>query len=183
MSHNTTYILVTLTCLCFSAVGCDRVRTTLQPVLLKVTDSASGEPKEGVEISLKYDYERAEPEPKPLAQETRQPPDPEFWYQHMKEFWDEFPWVSGVTGKDGVVKVGIRYTVLDDTIGSKPPSWRDEVSGVPYLVKVKAEQERQEFSLVMRPGESVRGKAFTVHVLEIRQPRYVKTGGCPNGDL
>ena len=169
MAQRHTSLIAVLACSCLLTAGCDPVRTTLQPVLLRVTNSISGEPVAGAQVAVKYDYDRAEP----LAQMTLQPA--ESWHQHMKEFWDEFPWSLGVTGRDGDTGVEIKYTVLDRTIGPEPPSWRDKVSGKPHLVKVEADQEHEEFSLVMRPGESARGQTFTVCVLEIRQPRYVKT--------
>lgn len=155
--------------------GCgDPVRTTLQPVLLKVSSSVSGEPVADAHVLLKYDYERA----RPMANEKSS----EVWHWHsMKEFWDRSPWASGVTDNRGQVSIGVRYTVLDRTWGAKPPPWRDEVSGRPFLIKLKTAKEEEEASLLMRPGTSVRGKTFYVEVLEIHQPYYVDTKTA--GDL
>jgi len=64
---------------CLFAVGChlgDPVRTTSQPVRLRVVDSASGKPVAYADVSLKYDFETAQP----LSKETRQPP--EEWHKH-----------------------------------------------------------------------------------------------------
>jgi len=162
-----------LTCWCLLTTGCDPVRTTLQPVFLRVTNTISGEPVADAQVSLKYVYER----PDPSAVAKYQPPDPELWHRETKEFWDQFPWCSGVTDEHGQADLAVKYTVLDRTIGPTPPSWRDEVTGRPYLIRLDKDRVHEEHSLVMRPGESARGKAFTVHVLEIRQPRYVKTPG------
>jgi len=42
------------------------------------------------------------------------------------------------------------------------------------MVKIKENQLQEEFSIVMQPGASVQGKSFTVSILEIQEPRYVK---------
>ncbi len=153
---------ILLCVLCGSlAAGCDPVRTTLQPVHLRITNSPSAQPVAGAQICLRYDYHRAVP----LSQQV--PSD--------REFWSQMPWYSGVTDNYGKADVGIKYTSLDRTIGPTPPSWTDWVSGKHYLVKVRQDQEHEEFSLVMRPGASGQGKLFTVHILEIHEPRYVKT--------
>jgi hypothetical protein len=35
----------------------------------------------------------------------------------------------------------------------------------------------EESSVLMKPGVSVKGKSFTVTVIQIQQPRYVETPG------
>ena len=113
-----------------------------------------------VQISLKWDFDH---------------------YVPITNKWNEWkratePCFFGRTNADGQADVGAKYTVLDSTWGPTPPSWRDRVTGQVYLVRVEKDKTLEEHSLIMRPGESVRGKAFTVHVVEIQRPRYVKTG-------
>jgi hypothetical protein len=129
---------------------------------LQVTNATSKEVLASVQVSLKYDLDKGT-----LIKKE---------WQNRRE-WDAWPGFLGVTDIHGQAVVDIRWTVLDWSLGSKPPSWRDWVIGQPYLVTVRKDQDCEEFGLVMRPGESARGQAFTVHVLEIRQPSYVKTPG------
>jgi hypothetical protein len=93
----------------------------------------------------------------------------------MRQFWDQFPWSYGLTDKNGEVNISFKYTNRDTSVGSKPPAWRDKVTEKPYVIKINQGQIHEEFSMIMRPGESVCGKTFKVLVLEIQQPRYVKT--------
>ena len=152
------------------ATGCDPVRTTWQTLRLRVTDPASGNPVAGAQVRLKLDFERAEP----LSQETLKPP--EQWHEERRKFWEQSPWSPGVTDKDGRAEIGIKRTALDRTWGSKPPASRDTITGKPYLVKVKTgEVPEEELSVIMKPGESVKGKSFTVTVIDIQEPRYVET--------
>jgi hypothetical protein len=142
-----------------SACGCDPVRTTLQHVRLQVTKSDSGQPVDGALVWLRYDFERGS-----------------LWSKDpsSRRYWEHMPWYCGVTDGQGKVKVGIEYTVLDRTIGPRPPAWRDEVTGQPYLMKVSGGQPQQEeFSLIVKPGVSVKGKSFEVSIREIDRPRYV----------
>jgi hypothetical protein len=143
------------------------MRTTQQLVLFQVNMSASGQPAGDTEVRMKYDYERAEP----LSRETRQPP--ELWHQHMRDFWDDFPWVSCTTDKDGKGRIAIQYTVLDRTVGSRPPPWRDEVTGKPYLLGISRDGEHDDLSVMMQRGCFVRGTLFEVRILDIEQPKYV----------
>jgi hypothetical protein len=140
------------------ACGCDPVRTTLQDVRLQVTKSDGGQPAAGALVWLRYDYDRGE---RFLKRDT--------------EYWKEVsPWHAGVTDKQGKVKVGIEYTVLDRTIWGKPPAWRDWVTGQPYVMRVRGDQPQEElFSLILRRGASAKGKSFNISVLEIEKPRYV----------
>jgi hypothetical protein len=94
----------------------------------------------------------------------------------MRETWEQQPWFRGVTDKDGKADVAVTYTELDRSKGAKPPAWRDRVTRKPFLVKVRAgELPEEELSVLMKPGESVKGKSFTVTVNEIQAPRYVET--------
>lgn len=152
------------------ATGCDPVRTTSQTLHLRVTDSASGNPVADAKLRVKYDFERADL----LLQETRNPP--EVWHAEGFEFWQRFPWSPGVTDKDGQAEIGVKYTVIDRTRGARPPASRDWITGKPYLLKLaKGESPEEELSVLMKPGESVKGKSFTVTVIDIQQPRYVET--------
>jgi len=142
------------------AGGCgDPVRTTVQPVLLKVTKTLSGEPMADVQVAVKYDYEHNVPtaEQRPEAERPT------------------YKWFSTKTNVSGQAELEIAWTMLDRTWGPTPPPWRDQVTEIAYLIRLKKDQLYEEYSLVMRSGESVRGEVFTVQVLEIRQPRYVKT--------
>jgi len=135
-----------------------------------VVDSASGKPVAYADVSLKYDFETAEP----LSKETRQPP--EEWHKHMREFWEQFPWFRSGTDKDGQAEIEVEYTGLDRSRGDKPPADGDEVTGQPYLVRVKQDQTpEEESSVLMKPGVPVKGKSFTVTVIDIQAPRYVET--------
>jgi len=64
--------------------------------------------------------------------------------------------------------------MLDDTLGSTPPSWRDQVTGATYLTSVEKDAIREEHSVIMRPGAFVRGEVFTVQVLQIQPPHYIR---------
>ncbi len=161
---------VSLIICCLCAVGCDPVRTTQQSVRLQVVDSTSDTPVAGVQLQLKYDFNRAEP----LSKETLEPR--EALHKGKREFWEAFPWSCGVSGRDGQVQISIEYTSLDRTSGCKPPASRDMISGKPYQVKVKAgEVPEEELSVVMKHGASVKTKFYTVTVLEIQEPQYVET--------
>jgi hypothetical protein len=150
--------------------GCDPVRTTSQTVGLRVVESASGNPVAGANVRLKYDFERAEP----VSRERLTPP--KDWHEERRKFWDQFPWSPGVTDKDGRAEIATRRTAIDRTWGSKPPASGDTITGVPYLVRVKAyDLPEEELSVLMKPGESVKGKSFALTVIEIQQPRYVET--------
>jgi hypothetical protein len=135
-----------------------------------VADSESGNPAAFVDVSLKVDFDTAFP----LSQETLQPP--KEWHQHKREFWKSQPWFHGATKKDGATEIEVESTALDRTRGDKPPPERDEVTGQPYLIKVRKDQKpEEELSVPMKPGQSVKGKLFTVTVIEVQQPRYIET--------
>lgn len=164
MAHNKACVLVVVIWWFVLSSGCgDPVRTTAQPVLLKVTDTISGNPTPDVEISLKYDFDHYVPQT-------------DEWNQ-----WERatYLWFSARTDTEGRATINVKWTMLDRTFGSIPPSWRDRVTGIAYVISLKKDQMYEEHSLIMGPGVSVRGETFTVHVLEIRPPRYVSTNGCP----
>jgi hypothetical protein len=175
-----------LLCAIFSlfAVGCplgDPVRTTSQAIRLRVVDSASGTPVSYADVFLKDDFDSAfrlsqeETSDWPFKEkETVQPPKEQRWY--YRRVWEREPWFRCATDKDGQAEIEVEYTELDRTQGSKPPAQRDYVTGRPYLVRVKKDQApEEESSVLMKPGESVKGKSFTVTVIEIHAPRYVES--------
>ena len=151
-----------------SAVGCDPVRTTSQPVRLRVVDSASGEPVIGAQVFLIFDEATA----RPLSKETELTP--EEWHKRMEAYRQ--PGFRGLTNKFGQANIDAQYTSLDRTSGSTPPSGKDFVTGQPYLIKVKADElPEEEMRVVIKAGASVEGKSFSVTVLDIKEPRYVET--------
>ena len=160
-----------------SLVGCDPVRTTSQLVGLQVVDSASGQPVVGAQVSLKYDFDTAEPASKKTFEAYSDETDvaPEVWHEHKRKVWEQRPWLRGVTNKDGEADFEVEYTEVDRSRGAKPPARRDRVTGRPFLVKVNAgEMPEEEMTVLMKPGESVKGKSFSVSVIDIQPPRYVK---------
>jgi hypothetical protein len=136
--------------------GCTPVRTTSQTVRLRVVDSASGKALAWAPISLKQDDRAPHPQ--------------------SGEVGSEDPWFRGVTNKDGLVEFEVRYTVEDRTTGSEPPPDSDFVTGYPFLVRVnEGRTPEEESSVLMNPGGSVKGKSFTISVIQIQAPRYVET--------
>lgn len=153
-----------------SVVGCDPVRTTSQVVRLQVVDAGAGQPVAGAQVSLAFDEAAA----RPLSKETELTP--QEWKKRIEAY--QRPGFQSFTNKQGQADIDAKFTSLDRTSGSKPPSGRDFVTGHPYLIKVKAgEVPEEEMSLVMTISASVKGKSFTVTVLDIQGPRYVKTKG------
>ena len=146
----------------FLVIGCDPVRKTLQPVRLQIANSTTEQSVVGAQVWMRYDYERNEP----LSEQEQRP--------SRREVWNQTPWDFGASDKQGQATVDIGYVVLDRTIGSKPPSWRDWVTEKAYLVLIRKDQVHEEFSLVIQPGVSLQGKFFTVSVIGIQEPRYVK---------
>lgn len=148
--------------------GCDPVRTTVQRVRLKVVDSSSGQLVVGAQVWLAFDEAAA----RPLCKETELTP--QEWKKRIEAY--QRPGFVGVTGKQGQTVIDAKFTSLDRTSASKPPSGKDFVTGQPYLVKVRAgEASEEQMNLLMKPGASVKGKSFTVVVLDIQHPRYVET--------
>lgn len=148
--------------------GCDPVKTTAQQVRLRLFDGSSRRPLAGTELLIKIDFEAAYQGNKEMVSEAEE------YRQHLREHWELQPWFPGVTNDAGEASILINYAVLDRTRGAKPPATRDWVTGQRYLVKVKPRELPEEtLSLLMKPGESTKGRAFTATVVEIREPRYV----------
>ena len=144
----------------FLLIGCDPVRTTSQPVLLKVQDAQTGKPITEVKVSMKYDYKSNVP-PEEQAENEKQIP--------------TYQWFSDLTDPNGIANVGIEWTMIDRTLGSNPPSWRDLVTGKYYQIELDKDQQQEEFSVRINPGETVKGQYFEVHILDIKKPKYIKT--------
>jgi hypothetical protein len=155
------YWIVIVACGCLVAAGCgDPVRTTLQPVSFKVTNTDSGGPAANAEVSLKWDSEDYAPRADERNSRQREADN----------------WFLGRSNEDGKAEVGIIWTVLDRTWGPTPPSWRDYATEVPYVVRLQKDQVCEVHRLILRPGAIARGKALTVCVVEIQPPRYIRTG-------
>lgn len=157
-------------CIMF-VLGCDPVRTTSQPVRLRVVDVHSGQPLPSVQVSLKEDFEKSRPLP---PQEWDMTPD-EWQEYRQRNYMDPQPWFSAVTGEQGEATIDVTYTSLDRTTGTKPPSWKDFVTGKPYLIKIQQRNQSSDevLSVVMKTGESVQGNSSTVTVMHIGEPHYV----------
>jgi hypothetical protein len=125
-------------------------------------------------VSLKDDFDRAYSLSQKELNGTNRKEEDE-WHRTKRNYWDRSPWFVGNTDDRGEAEIDAVYVEIDRTRGSKPPPRRDDVSGQPFLVKVKERQSpEQELSVVMKPGASVTGKSYTVTVIDIERPRYVK---------
>jgi hypothetical protein len=121
---------------------------------------------------MKDDFEKSEP-----VSEDLTPPgeSPESWHEHMLARWKRYPWFIATTDEHGQAEIAVKSGKIDRTTGTKPPLWRDEVTDKPFLVIVrKAQSPEEKMSVLMKRGESVKGKSYTVTVVDIREPRYVK---------
>jgi hypothetical protein len=143
------------------AEGCigDPVRTTAQAVHLHVATSATGDPVDNARVSLKWDYDGNVP-PGERRPEAERP---------------TYEWFSSTTGEAGETIIPVSWTMLDRSLGQQPPAWRDQVAGEAYLVRVEKNQVEEVHSLVIKPGAQVKGRTFTVRVVGVGEPRYVKT--------
>jgi len=82
------------------ATGCDPVRTTVQPILVRVTSWASDEPVPDVRVCVKYDYEH-----NVAAAERR--PEPER---------PAYKWFCDTSNARGEATVLVRWTMLDRSL-------------------------------------------------------------------
>jgi hypothetical protein len=150
--------------------GCDPVRSTVQPVHLRVVDLASERPVPGTDVMLRDDYVIDEPMP----MDWKMTPEEYKAYQHQE--WDGRPWFRGIVEESGRVRIDVTHTAIDHTWGNKPSASRDVITGKPYAIKVKRDgAPEEELKLVMKPGETVKGKSFVVVVGDIGSPEYVPT--------
>jgi len=146
---------------CLLATGCDPVRTTGQLVRLQVVDSTSQQPVEDAKVSLKFDCLTGAAR-QPKHQEEVMPP--EEWDDHnLRIALEGYVWQVGRTDSQGQVDIDLMYTGIDKTRGPEPPPSRDDVTGLPYLIMVRGGQlPEEELSVVMKPGASVKGKAYNL---------------------
>ena len=153
---------------CLLAAGCDPMRPTTQLVRLRVVDSASQQPVEGVKVSLTYDYITAEPLPPKHWDMT-----PEEWAEYQRENLDCYLAFSSSTDNRGQADIDLNDTVVHPTRESNPLAGADH-TGKPYLLSLKEGQfPEEEWRVVLELGASVEGKAYTVTVIDIEKPRYV----------
>jgi hypothetical protein len=147
--------------------GCDPVRSTSQAVRIAVVDTTRGQPVAGASVALLVadaSGERSPSEAEPTAEEwkNRIEANPALTFQ-------------GVTDKQGVAAIYVRYTSIDRTWGSKPLPSKDIVTAHRYLIKVADGKVHDELiHLVMEAEASTKGRTFTVTVLSIAQPQYVE---------
>ncbi len=137
------------------AGGCDATRTTSQLVDFRISDAISKQPLAATIVVMKYDYHEAEPN------SNREP----YWLQEH----------NGVTDAKGVVSLDVRFAAIDRTIGSRPPSSRDWVTNHPYIIYVGKDSHRDEIHMRLKAGASATGKNFTLTVVAIHEPKYVKS--------
>jgi hypothetical protein len=154
--------------LSFLVTGCgDPVRRTQQTVRLRLLDSDSGAPIANAPLELKFDFRKYEallPEQQRLSGEL---------LKTTEESWDTHPWQSCVTDTSGQAEAIIVRAGIDRNRGSKPPAERS-LLGHPYLVRAKIAAEAEEtLSVIMKPGERIRGVRVTISVTEVREPVYI----------
>jgi hypothetical protein len=147
-----------------SLCGCDPVRTITHDVTLSVMDR-QGLPVRGVKVSMKESWESWKTWGSGVRKEDE---------AHYREVWasDFVPWREGVTDAQGRGVITVKITALDHTRGNMPPASRDTVSNREYIIKLKGQNVQEEVRLVMKPGASIKGKSYTVSVVEIQKPRY-----------
>jgi hypothetical protein len=147
-----------------SLCGCDPVRTITHDVTLKVLDG-QGSPVQGVKVSMKESWESWKSWGGGVKKDEE---------THYRGVWgsDFVPWREGVTDVHGKVVITVKITALDHTRGNTPPASRDTVSNREYIIKLKGQNAQEELRLVMKPGASVKGKSYTLSVVEIQKPRY-----------
>jgi hypothetical protein len=145
MSKQTAWRGLWIILCCLCASGCDPVRTTVQSVTLRVLDADSGQPVADAVVMLKHVGAQSD-------------------------------WLPGVTDKDGKAEIEFKVTALDRTRGSTPPPERNWILNRPGQIKVRRDQgPQEEFNLVVKPDATVKGKSYTVEIIEIQEPRYVPT--------
>jgi hypothetical protein len=148
-----------------SLCGCDPVRTITHNVTMAVLDQ-QGLPARDVKVSVKESWESWQSWGGGIREEDE---------AHYRQEWasDFVPWREAVTNAQGNAVITVRITALDRTRGNTPPASRDTVSNREYVIKLKGHNVHDEMRLVMKPGASVKGKSYTVTVVEIQKPQYV----------
>mgnify|MGYP001105890393 CR=1 FL=1 len=148
-----------------SMSGCDPVRTITHDVTVAVVDE-KGLPAPDVNVSMKESWESWQSWGGGVEEADK---------AYYRQQWasDFVPWLKGVTNAQGNAVITIRITALDRTRGNEPPAKRDTVSNREYIIKLQRQNVQEELRLVMKPGASVKGKSYTVTVIDIQKPRYV----------
>jgi hypothetical protein len=150
-----------------SLSGCDPVRTIRHSVTMAVVDG-QGLPAPDVKVSMKESWESWQSWGGGVKEADK---------AYYRQEWasDFVPWLKGVTNAQGKAVITIRITGLDWTKGNEPPAKRDGVSNREYIIKLQGQNVQDEMRTVMKPGASVKGKFYTVTVIDIQKPRYVPT--------
>lgn len=151
-----------------SGMGCDPIRTTHQSFVVRVVDTVSETPAAGVTVKMKDDFEsRLERSDYIKMSGERR--------SKLREAWDSQPWCVGTTNEAGDATLTLKVTMLDRTRGSTPPLERDVITGEQYQVRLETgDEERQLPGLMMEPGQIASGSGFSVSVVRIDAPEYVK---------
>ena len=147
-----------------SLSGCDPVRTIRHNVTMAVVDE-QGLPAPDVKVSMKESWESWGGGVKEA--------DKAYYRQEWES--DLVPWLKGVTNTQGKALITITITAIDRTRGNEPPANRDTVSNCEYIIKLQGQNVQDQMRVVMKPGASVKGKFYTVTVIDIQKPRYVET--------
>lgn len=164
--------LVSLVLLVFGilVVGCDPVRTTKQTLRIQVLDLRSGMPLAGARLEVKEDFDGGQAS---LPIERRLTGAK---LREAREFWDGLPWSTCTTDYEGNAECSIVQTMLDRTRGQVPPRNRDNVTDVPFLIRIHPGNASEEaLSIRMSPGHHVEGTCFRVDVLGVQKPEYIPT--------
>jgi len=152
-----------------SLSGCDRdpVRTIAHNLTVAVVDE-QGSPVPDVDVTMKESWESWQSWGSRVEEADK---------AYYRQLWasDFVPWLKGVINAQGNAVITIRITALDRTRGNQPPAERDTVSDREYIIKLQRQNVQDELRLVMKPGASVKGKSYTVTVIDIQKPRYVET--------
>jgi hypothetical protein len=167
MQRDKIALALLLACGLFEA-GCDPVQTTSQLVKIQVVDAATRKPVPDATVSIVY----AEISGDRSAKDVR--PTPQEW----KNRTAGGPGVEfcGVTDRQGIAAIDVRYTSIDRNSGPTPPHGRNLVTAHTYLIKLADSNGHEQIGrLVMEPGASVVCKSFAANVLGIAQPQYVAT--------
>lgn len=149
---------IVLSCTLFGA-GCDPVRTTMQPVRLRVITASAGQPVAGANVQLKAPYGGR-------SEQMRVYTDEEWLDQSI------FPRHSGATDELGIAEIDFTITEIDRSIG--PWNAPDRVSGAEYICRVVEGDRKDVFRVTMDVGASVRGESFMVTIEDIGESRYVE---------
>jgi hypothetical protein len=165
--HNAELCSLVLASAIVSISGCDPVRTITHSVTVAVVDE-KGVPAPNVNINMKESWESWQTWGRGFDETEK---------AHYRQNWesDIVPWRKGATNTQGRAVVVIEDTALDRTRGKEPPTNRDMVSNREYIIKLQGQNVQDEVRLVMKPVASVKGKFYTLTVINIEKPRYIES--------